>query len=456
MTPQEAELLKYLEDLQANNPAEYDMLVSQLQANGGANGAPAGGVKVVPEPGFVAKTRSFTRKGTKVFINICHSEHVDPPGAVEPAPSSSGDELPLRIPLSLGPPREDLDKEGDVCTCYDVVFHPSTVESSLGDEDFRNLMLQLTLHQIKQKHGDDLSDNLSFPKIKGNYKGIAPLPQFMRKRGALPTPQGGDDAAQAKAGSVGEASLAPRKPLVEELDSGTDDRHLLPAPAYAVEPCKWRDGVAERVGEDEGKSGNGGDESAGVNCLSVKLHLPEVEDAQDVEVELTSDELRLFVPSKYRVAVLLPQPVELRPLCARFETSRRILNVALRCVIENNRNIDGNSNAPSETEEERRAREARLRAKRRLARAKAEKEAAQAAAEQAAKIDANANEGAVPAAAEEALAAASEHVTRVADPESTDASSRDAAPGGERDGGKSSTLPAPLILTNSLAMELED
>ncbi len=117
-TPQEAEVLQYLEDLQANNPAEYELLVAQLQEKngGGPSGAPPGGAKVTPDPGFVAKTRSFTRKGAKVFINVCQSVHVDPPGAVEPAPGSSGDDLPLRIPLSLGPPREDLDKDGEVFT----------------------------------------------------------------------------------------------------------------------------------------------------------------------------------------------------------------------------------------------------------------------------------------------------------------------------------------------------
>ena len=31
LDPREQELLKYLEDLQANNPAEYDLLVQELQ-----------------------------------------------------------------------------------------------------------------------------------------------------------------------------------------------------------------------------------------------------------------------------------------------------------------------------------------------------------------------------------------------------------------------------------------
>ena len=161
MSAQEEELLKYLEDLQQNNPAEYEMLVQQMQQvqqgkggkkTGGA-GAPPGGIQVLPSAGFVAKTRSATRQGQKTFINICQSDHVDPPSAEEAAALDDGT-LPLRIPLSLGPPREDLDKSGEVCAVYDVVFHPDAVEGALKEEEFRSFVMQLTAHQIMQKYRD--------------------------------------------------------------------------------------------------------------------------------------------------------------------------------------------------------------------------------------------------------------------------------------------------------------
>ena len=144
----------------------------------------------------------------------------------------------MRIPLSLGPPREDLDKEGEVCCVYDVVFHSETIEAALNDKDFRGFVLQLAAHQvwpppqpppqphpqphprpqppaaapapapapvpapasgpaptpvhapeqIKEKHGDELSEDFKFPKLANNYKGLAPLPQLMRRKGANPNP----------------------------------------------------------------------------------------------------------------------------------------------------------------------------------------------------------------------------------------------------------------------------
>ena len=141
LSTQEHEMLQYLEDMRRDNPAEYEQLVQQLQlqqaAKRGAKGSSAGGLpahvqKVTPRAGFVAKTRSAARQGAKVFINICQHEAVDVPQVMD---TSEDGNVPLRIPLSLGPPREDLDKHGELCTVYDVVFHPETIQNSLADTD---------------------------------------------------------------------------------------------------------------------------------------------------------------------------------------------------------------------------------------------------------------------------------------------------------------------------------
>lgn len=185
-------MLAYLEDLQQNNPSEYELLVQQMQsqrqAAGGAASAAGGATseseQVFPSPGFVAKTVSATNKGQKVFINVCQSAHVDAPSPVQG--KADAEEVQYRIPMSLGPPREDLDKDGAVCTVYDVVFHPDAIENSLAQAEFRQFVMSLTLHQIESKYKDELSSDIKFPKIKGNYKGVAPLPQFMRKKGSSP------------------------------------------------------------------------------------------------------------------------------------------------------------------------------------------------------------------------------------------------------------------------------
>ena len=396
MTAQEQELLQYLEDLQANNPAEYEMLVKELQekeaAKGGGKGGGQQGEQVTPTPGFVAKTRSATRQGAKVFINVCSSEHVDAPAPVESGEDASSEEVQMRIPLSLGPPREDLDKNGDVCTVYDVVFHPDAVEGALKEAEFRSFVMQLTVHQIEQKYKDEVSLEMSYPKLKGNYKGIAPLPQFMRKKGVPPPPPPGsapavDDASTAQQGGGGGA-----KPLVEEMAAPSAES--LPAPSYAVEP--------RRVGAGSGDP----------DALSIKVHLPHVDDASAIELRMSSESLELLVPSMCALSIQLPRVVRVPPAAASFEAERKILSLLLKADVA--ATIDdgvgesaqtpsaGEGEVDAETSRREREREARLNAKRRRAAGNQQLQR-QAGAEAAAEAAAQAvEEAGGEAAAEEA------------------------------------------------------
>ena len=272
MSPQEAELLKYLEDLQQNNPAEYEMLVKDLQEKeaekrgGKLPPSQQQAEQVTPTPGFVAKTRSATRQGAKVFVNVCSSDHVDAPAPVEnaqgSAQTSDEGEYQMRIPLSLGPPREDLDKNGEVCTVYDVVFHPDAVEGALKEAEFRGFVMNLVVHQVQQKYKDELSTDFSYPKVKGNYKGIAPLPQYMRKKGMPPPPLPGSEeekkAAEAAAAAESGNAKGGGSKLVEELDANNTGNESLPAPSYAVEPRRINANAIDPDG------------------LSIKAHLPHV------------------------------------------------------------------------------------------------------------------------------------------------------------------------------------
>ena len=325
LDPREQELLAYLEDLQANNPAEYELLVKQMQEQAIAQGGKAAaavqqqGEQVTPLPGFVAKTRSATNQGNKVFINVCQSEHVD-----KPAPVSNGEnveEVQMRIPMSLGPPREDLDKSGEVCTVYDVVFHPEAVDGALKEAEFRSFVMQLTLYQIQQKYKDELSEDMTFPKVRGNYKGIAPLPQFMRKKGTPPPPPPGSAEAEAAAVAAKEgedtATGGNPKPLVEEMAPPAVES--LPAPSYSVEPRQLNATDTATASPDARPDG-----------LSLKAHLPLVTDASTIEVGVHAEVIEIVVPSMYALTVQLPQVVKQPPLSVRFETGRRILSIVLR------------------------------------------------------------------------------------------------------------------------------
>ena len=399
----ERELLQYLEDLQRNNPAEYDMIAKQIQEGGANLGKVLGdgnkakkklpapkGEMVTPEPSFVAKTHSFTHHARKTFVNLCKSDHVDPPAQVEvprgtphmprplclvstsppplsPSPSPSPlagapDECQMRIPLSLGPPREDLDKDGEVCCVYDVVFHSETLEAALNDKEFRGFVLQLAAHQvspspqspspqppvhgclpsnrgpfteleqIKEKHGDELSQDFKFPKLANNYKGLAPLPQLMRRKGLSKAEAEAGAGAEAKPASEGGSSKGggSRKPMVEEVSEPEVPTTSLAAPTFVVEPTTWGGGAGAAAAEGGAEGDGGGDEQQpAIECLAVRVHLPLVDYCDELQLQLGVETLTLHAPGKYALSVSLPRAVAAEPLACSFETERCILRVVL-------------------------------------------------------------------------------------------------------------------------------
>ena len=87
-----------------------------------------GGALVQPDKGFVVKTKDAS--GAKVFINMTSHEFVDPMEEKNvPTPDGNGQmERGVRIPLSLGNPREENDKKGEPAMVYDVIWAPKTVD----------------------------------------------------------------------------------------------------------------------------------------------------------------------------------------------------------------------------------------------------------------------------------------------------------------------------------------
>ena len=152
---------------------------------------------------------------------------------------------------------------------------------------------------------------MTFPKVKGNYKGIAPMPQMMRKKGVAPPPVPGSAAEkklnEEKAAAEAKAKEeAEGKKMVQEMEEPGSE--TLPAPCYAVEPrCIGKvkaaaggaassgvsgsgagdDASADASGEGgagggegagEGGGGEGDSSSAKADALSIKIHLPDVSD----------------------------------------------------------------------------------------------------------------------------------------------------------------------------------
>ncbi len=137
--------------------------------------------KITPEPAFVVKTRAL-ESNDKVFINFCKSPRIKTLSREPQAPTPEDPDPPerIRIPLSLGSAEQELDKNGETCTVYDVVMNPEVIDGCTGNSDFRSWVVDVAMSWIENKSGGGLDRSFTTPRIRNNYKGSAIREQYIR------------------------------------------------------------------------------------------------------------------------------------------------------------------------------------------------------------------------------------------------------------------------------------
>ena len=166
-------LSEYANELQdPENRKKYEEEIAKLEEERGVSV-----VFINPKPGYVLKTKDLT-EGCKVFINICSDENIDKPTSkVENVSGSQG--LQWAIPYSQSQPREDIDKGGEKCMVYDVIFHHDTLYLAGKDLRLRDLVHSTALDALERAFQVKCDrNNLKFPKMK--FKGVF-RPTVIRK-----------------------------------------------------------------------------------------------------------------------------------------------------------------------------------------------------------------------------------------------------------------------------------
>ena len=171
-------LVEYANEISdPNNRKLYEEEITRLENERGVN------VKFVnPEPGYVLKT---TQNGdTKIFINICKNENINKPTSeiTRKVDAVSGVEkkgMTWQIPHSCAPPKEDLDKSGQKCVVYDVVFHPDAYRMAETNQRFK-LLIQDSAIETIEKNFKVKIDTSNIKQLKMNFKGT-PTATVIRK-----------------------------------------------------------------------------------------------------------------------------------------------------------------------------------------------------------------------------------------------------------------------------------
>lgn len=116
--------------------------------------------KVVhPVPSFCIKTKS--QDGAKVFLNICHADHIPSPKDITDQELikllESEDPSQFRVPMSLGEPHTEVDKSGNGCTAYDIVINQTFVEKIKSNDLFMGFFMSIIMEGMESKYEVKLS-----------------------------------------------------------------------------------------------------------------------------------------------------------------------------------------------------------------------------------------------------------------------------------------------------------
>lgn len=104
--------------------------------------------------GFCVKTRSIT--DDKIFINICQTDSIPNPDdiseqqLVEILQSETPSEF--RVPMSIGEPRTDSDRNGKPATIYDIAIHPTFFKKVENSQLFKQFLLTVVFEGIQDKY----------------------------------------------------------------------------------------------------------------------------------------------------------------------------------------------------------------------------------------------------------------------------------------------------------------
>lgn len=279
-----------------------------------------------PNPGYVIKT-SLNGKG-KAFVNVCSNNNVGIPFST--AESSKGRQgVHWSIPYCLVPPREDLDKKNKICTVYDVIFNPKTLELSKGDIKFKNLVNDTALGAVEESFNVSLDKlNVKFPKMQ--FKGFKHATVIRKKIKNFqtsdlfdipnyPYPPINEDR-NISSGSTAEKN---NSKSYNKNKSNPDVQFTIPN--YTIKHCSKID-MGDFTNDRMCKM------TATIpNELVLAIDLPLLKCSSDASVDVTEKWLTLISenPAKYKLELNLPYSVDSNKGSAKFDVCKKVLHITL-------------------------------------------------------------------------------------------------------------------------------
>ncbi|KAJ3087123.1 Protein kintoun [Quaeritorhiza haematococci] len=302
---------------------------------------------------------TFATKDTKVFINICTSPDVEKASAKSSPMATSAPGGNVNAKKVKGKPKSKSAKKD--CLVFDATFNPETYEFGRQIPVFMKMLCDTAIEFVENACKIELEKDYKTLKMKS--KG-PPAPAFLKdsKRASSNPPQQREETSVEYIEKEVEKQRKMEKEE-EAVKRKTESENTLSlhgdGAAGAMAPPRITVLSEERQTENNGHRGSGMEgvkfriiqrglvefdqftnERVKVggrrpNALVIKIELPLVTKASDVELDTAETEVTLRAPSKYPNQTLhipLPFPTDHDKGAAKFERSRRELVVTLPVV----------------------------------------------------------------------------------------------------------------------------
>lgn len=319
-------LMEYAEEVSdPENRRQYEKEITELEKERGINIS-----FINPEPCYVIKSSVNGQK--KAFINICKNDKVGKPTS-EPMAKSGSRGLNWSLPFTQAPPRDDVDKNGNRCSVFDVVFHPDTYRLAENNAQFKKMLNNTALDAVEDNFGIQLDrKNIKFPKMK--YKGC-PRPTVIRKKM--------ENACVESNEFLIPNSVYPYRVPVEDTEKQTKNANInkssrenelgnncsidtpYTTPKYVMKHRQPID-IQDFTNDRDAKMN-----STIPKELVIEVQLPLLNSSADMVLDVTQKSVLLLSekPAKYKLDLLLPYMVDEEAGTAKFDQSLRKLVITL-------------------------------------------------------------------------------------------------------------------------------
>ncbi|KAH7438879.1 hypothetical protein KP509_04G034800 [Ceratopteris richardii] len=309
-------LSEYAEEIsQPLNREESENYIKMVEEQSKGKFSMDGKELVIPIPEFCVKTYN-RRTGSKFFINVCHSDKIEAPQSNRRIDGSGVD---WHIPFSLSPIHKDKDKGAVDCVDVDYVVNQDVCKRCEKDKKFKRFVAETAIDSVEKHYHLELKREFRLPKLQ--YKGPTSAPKMLTipKITAKPSNSHGDPANQA-----GQDKKDFVEPNGDTNGSECMDGARNGNPKTLKEQEKLSAVVSKVSGEDQlrepkheivykdgldlgkfwmDKSIDEVGKAKIPKEILLRIFLPEVMNANEVQLDVSDTEVLLVVPGLYKLQV---------------------------------------------------------------------------------------------------------------------------------------------------------